>query len=65
MNELSLHILDIVQNSIKANASLVKISVQQNTIENTYTVTIEITKNCYGPNVRIHPLRGAGDFCEK
>ena len=40
MNELSLHILDIVQNSIKANAKLVKISVQQNTLENTYSVTI-------------------------
>ena len=41
MNELSLHILDIVQNSIKANATLVKIIINDNTIDNDYTITIE------------------------
>ena len=41
MNELSLHILDIVQNSIQANASLVTIIITENTFDNTYTISIE------------------------
>lgn len=41
MNELSLHILDIVQNSIKANATLVRILIEDNQIDNIYIVTIE------------------------
>lgn len=40
MQELSLHILDIVQNSIKANATLVKILITENTVNNTYIIDI-------------------------
>ena len=40
MNELSLHILDICQNSIKANANLIKITITDNTIGNIYKIEI-------------------------
>lgn len=40
MNELSLHILDICQNSIKANATLVEIIIEENTMQNTFKITI-------------------------
>ncbi len=40
MNELSLHILDICQNSIKANASLIKIIINKNIINNIYKIEI-------------------------
>ena len=40
MNELSLHILDICQNSIKANASLIEIIITENTTSNIYEITI-------------------------
>lgn len=46
MTELSLHILDIVQNSIKAGASLVEISIDENVSEN--LLTIEIKDNGCG-----------------
>ena len=46
MNELSLHILDICQNSIKANANLIKIIITDNRIENLFR--IEIIDNGYG-----------------
>jgi nitrogen-specific signal transduction histidine kinase len=41
MNELSLHILDIVQNSIKANSKIVKIIINDDRINDLYTITIE------------------------
>ncbi len=41
MVEISLHILDIAQNSIKANASLVEIAVDENILNNQLTVTIK------------------------
>jgi signal transduction histidine kinase len=41
MNELSLHILDICQNSIKANATLIEIDVIDNAAANTYTIIIK------------------------
>lgn len=41
MNELSLHILDICQNSIKADADLVTVIIDEDTINNTFTITIE------------------------
>jgi len=41
MVEISLHILDIAQNSIKAKASLVEISVIENTAENVLSVIIK------------------------
>jgi nitrogen fixation/metabolism regulation signal transduction histidine kinase len=41
MNELSLHILDIVQNSIKADASLVEIHITESTSKDLYTIEIK------------------------
>ncbi len=41
MNELSLHILDIVQNSIKANATLVEIIINEENIKDVYSITIK------------------------
>ena len=41
LNEISLNILDIVQNSIKANASLVHIYVNISTLNNLLTVIIK------------------------
>ncbi|MCK5388385.1 MAG: ATP-binding protein [Candidatus Izimaplasma sp.] len=46
MNELSLHILDICQNSIKANASLIEIIITEDIDANIYL--IEITDDGYG-----------------
>ena len=40
MVEISLHILDIVQNSIRANASLIKISINENLDSNVMEITI-------------------------
>lgn len=41
MNELSLHILDICQNSTKANATLIEITIIENTISNEMIITIK------------------------
>jgi len=41
MKELSLHILDILQNSIVANADLIEIELFENKIENVYRITIK------------------------
>lgn len=41
MNELSLYILDLVQNSIEAGASLVKIGIVEDLKEDIFVVTIE------------------------
>lgn len=41
MRELSMHILDIAQNSIVAGASLIKIIVQENLNEDILTIVIE------------------------
>ena len=41
MNELSLHILDIAQNSIRAKASQICITIDENEIDNQYVLTIE------------------------
>lgn len=40
MNDLSLHILDIVQNSISAGATLITIEVNENVAEDLLTITI-------------------------
>ncbi|MCF7925718.1 MAG: ATP-binding protein [Candidatus Izimaplasma sp.] len=50
MNELSLHILDICQNSISANASLIEIKIQEIIDANTYT--IEISDDGHGMNAK-------------
>lgn len=41
MTELSLHILDIVQNSIKALSSLIKININEDTKNNQLSIVIE------------------------
>ena len=41
MTELSLHILDIVQNSIKANADLIEITINEDTISNVLEISIK------------------------
>lgn len=41
MNELSLHILDICENSINAGASIVILTIDENTKDNTYKITIQ------------------------
>ena len=41
MTELSLHILDIVQNSIKANATVVKILIDEDVDANLLTIEID------------------------
>lgn len=41
MNELSLHILDLAQNSIAAGASRIRIDVEESTRENRMTIIIE------------------------
>ncbi|NLF44014.1 MAG: ATP-binding protein [Bacteroidales bacterium] len=46
MKDLSLHILDIAQNSIVAGASLIQINIEENTKDN--TLTISITDNGKG-----------------
>ena len=40
MNDLSLHILDIVQNSISAGASVIGLGVDEDTAADTLTITI-------------------------
>jgi hypothetical protein len=41
MKELSLHILDITQNSIRAQATLVKLTISESVPENHFSITIE------------------------
>lgn len=41
MKELSLHILDITQNSIRAEATLISLTIMESSAENTLTVVIE------------------------
>ncbi|MGI6403648.1 MAG: ATP-binding protein [Oscillospiraceae bacterium] len=41
MRELSLHVMDITQNSISAGASLIDIAVEENTEANTLSIRIE------------------------
>ena len=41
MVELSLHVLDIVHNSIKADASLIEISICEDTVANILSITVQ------------------------
>jgi len=41
VKELSLHILDIVQNSIKAGASLIELSIIEKSVENVFSIIIK------------------------
>ena len=38
MNDLSLHILDILQNSVRAGASIIELDIIENTVENTFRI---------------------------
>ena len=57
MNELSLHILDICQNSIKANATLIEIKIEEDTISNEFRISIK--DNGHGMNAKT--LSGVAD----
>lgn len=69
MKELSLHILDITQNSIKAQATVVLLTIEEQTKENTLTITMEdngtgiapeILKNIADPFVTSRKTRKVG-----
>jgi DNA mismatch repair ATPase MutL len=51
MKDLSLHILDIVQNSISAKASLIQIIIEEDKINNRYVLTIEDNGTGMSPEV--------------
>lgn len=51
MRDLSLHILDIVHNSIRAGASLVRISMEENTEKNMFTIHIEDNGHGIDPEI--------------
>jgi hypothetical protein len=51
MKELSLHILDIVQNSIVAKATLIKIQVTEDSANDILSITIEDNGNGMSPEV--------------
>ena len=69
MKELSLHILDIVQNSIKAKASLITVSVIEDSIKDLMKITIgdngcgmseEMAKSVLDPFVTSRTTRKVG-----
>jgi hypothetical protein len=69
MKDISLHILDIVQNSISANATMIEISIEENQAENTYCVSIkdngmgmtqEMAKKVLDPYVTSRTTRKVG-----
>lgn len=69
MKELSLHILDIVQNSIKAGASLIELSIVENSAENIFSINIkdngcgmdeETVKNVVNPFFTTRTTRKVG-----
>ena len=41
MNDLSMHILDIIQNSLSAGASIIELDVSEDVLNNLLTVTIK------------------------
>ena len=51
MKNLALHILDIAENSIRARASCVRISITESTLENLYSITIEDNGNGMPPEL--------------
>jgi hypothetical protein len=69
MKDLSLHILDIVENSISAKATFIEISIEENHLANTYWVTIkdngkgmsrEMLENVTDPYVTSRTTRKVG-----
>jgi hypothetical protein len=51
MKDLSLHILDIVQNSISAKASLIQIMINEDKFNNRYVLTVEDNGTGMSPEV--------------
>ena len=51
MKDLSLHILDIVQNSISAKASLTQITIDEDKFNNRYVLTIEDNGSGMSPDI--------------
>ena len=47
MTEISLHILDIAQNSIKADAKLIEISVAEDIQKNIFTIRVHTVKQYF------------------
>ncbi len=41
MNDLSLHIIDIIQNSLSAGASLIRVTVEESSVKDTLIIEIE------------------------
>jgi len=69
MKDISLHILDIVQNSLSANATMIEISIEESPAENTYWVRIkdngkgmtpEMAKKVLDPYVTSRTTRKVG-----
>lgn len=69
MQELSLHILDIMQNSIRAEASQIKLFIEENTVSNKLSISIEddgkgmsdeMKENVKNPFVTSRSLRKVG-----
>lgn len=69
MKELSLHILDIVQNSIKADASLIELSIVEDSVKNIFSIKIkdngcgmdeETVKNVVNPFFTTRTTRKVG-----
>ncbi|SHF30454.1 MULTISPECIES: ATP-binding protein [Caloramator] len=69
MRELSLHIMDIIENSISADATLIELFIEENTLKNTFTIKIkdngkgideEMLKNITDPFVTSRTTRRVG-----
>ena len=41
MKEIALHIMDLMENSVRAKASTIKLTIKESTTDNLYSVTIE------------------------
>ncbi|GIW49370.1 MAG: histidine kinase [Caloramator sp.] len=69
MRELSLHIMDIIENSISADATLIELYIEENLLKNTFTIKIkdngkgideEMLKNITDPFVTSRTTRRVG-----
>lgn len=69
MRELSLHIMDIIENSISANATLIELYIEEDTSKNIFTIKIkdngkgideEMLKNITDPFVTSRTTRRVG-----
>jgi len=58
MRDLSLHVLDVIENSVRAGASSVTVSITEDTNEDTLTLLVEDN----GPGLRVPPERAMDPF---